>query len=145
MKPPFLAPIQRPAAPAVRRPVRGGNGAAGFADHLDAAGNAPPPAEAAESAAVLALAALVAVHAADDDAAAGGRGRARRHGEALLESLDGLQADLLLGRVPVERLAAIARLTRLPPQASGDAGLDAACAAILLRAEVELAKLTGRR
>ena len=68
-----------------------------------------------------------------------GRKRAIRRGTALLDLLDGIKADLLVGRVSADRLDQLAatlgemRESTLP-------GLDAALDDIELRVRVELAK-----
>lgn len=71
------------------------------------------------------------------------RRRAARRGHDLLDGLDRLKAALLVGRVPVQDLRAIAgRLAERDP--SGDPRLDGLIAEIELRAAVELAKLDAR-
>lgn len=144
MKPPVVGPLGRPQS--VRGKAAAKTAAAGgrFTDHLAAApaGNAEAPAPAAE---VFSVAALAALHALADDAGDGRRGHARRRGEALLDDLDRLRTDLLLGRVGADRLARIVRLLRDRADSSGDPALDQAIEAIELRAEVELAKLERHR
>jgi hypothetical protein len=64
--------------------------------------------------------------------------RARRRGEALLQSLSELQLGLLGGRLDPARLRALAAL--VPGEEAADPALAAAIAAIRLRARVELAR-----
>jgi len=82
--------------------------------------------------------ALLALQAVDD--ATLGRRKAVRRGHALLDSLEDIRADLLLGRVGEGRLnRAIALLQQA--KAEGGEALDAIVADIELRVRVELAKL----
>lgn len=70
------------------------------------------------------------------------RGLARQHGHDLLDRLDQLRHDLLIGAVPKDRLAELARRVRARRRKSDDATLDEIIDEIELRAEVEIAKLT---
>lgn len=65
--------------------------------------------------------------------------RARRRGEAMLQSLADLQLGLLGGTIDPARLRALAAAD--PAEDAADPGLAAAVAAIRLRARVELARL----
>ncbi|WP_208976449.1 flagellar assembly protein FliX [Polycladidibacter hongkongensis] len=68
------------------------------------------------------------------------RRRGLQHGNLLLDNLEALKLDLLMGRVSVDRLQAIqARLDMRQP--SGVAALDKVIDEIELRARIELAKL----
>lgn len=68
-----------------------------------------------------------------------GRRRAVRRGRALLDQLDAIKADLLLGRVDEARLdALVTQLAGLREQS--EPGLDAVLDDIELRVRVELAK-----
>lgn len=64
--------------------------------------------------------------------------RARKRGEALLQSLSELQLGLLGGRLDPARLRALAAL--VPGEGAADPALAAAISAIRLRARVELAR-----
>ena len=64
--------------------------------------------------------------------------RARKRGEALLQSLSELQLGLLDGRLDPERLHALAAL--VTGEEASDPALAAAIAGIRLRARVELAR-----
>ena len=82
--------------------------------------------------------ALLALQSVDDPLT--GRRRAAAHGHDLLDDMDALKADLLAGRVPVERLSLI--MGRLQKRAaSDDPELERVIDEIELRARVELAKL----
>ena len=68
------------------------------------------------------------------------RRRAVHHGNALLDQLDALRVDMLLGHVQPERLERI--VTNLGMRVkSGNAALDQVVEDIELRARIELAKL----
>jgi hypothetical protein len=73
------------------------------------------------------------------------RRRALGRGHDMLAALDGLKASLLDGRIAGADLARIRTLLAERRQASDDPRLDDVLAHIELRAEVELAKLAGRR
>jgi len=82
--------------------------------------------------------ALLALQAVED--ATMGRRKALKRGHALLDSLEDIRADLLVGRVSEGRLnRAIALLQQAKMQAGEE--LDALTADIELRVRVELAKL----
>jgi hypothetical protein len=96
-------------------------------------------------AAVSGIESLLAAQSVDPDAG-GGRARQRlvRRGEDLLNLLDEVRQGLLLGHLPKDRLASLARLVRERREAGGDPSIAAILDEIELRAEVELAKLTPR-
>lgn len=73
------------------------------------------------------------------------RGRAIRHADALIDQLTELQADLLVGAIPVARLQALTAMLRVPRESLDDARLNDLIDEIQLRAEVELAKLGDSR
>lgn len=64
--------------------------------------------------------------------------RARKRGEAMLQSLSALQLGLLGGRLDPARLRALAAL--VPGEEAADPALAAVISAIRLRARVELAR-----
>ena len=70
------------------------------------------------------------------------RGLARQYGESLLDSLEDLRRDLLVGAIPKEKLAGLAQRLRARRQKSDDPKLNAIIDEIELRAEVEIAKFT---
>ncbi|WP_158541530.1 flagellar assembly protein FliX [Pelagibacterium lacus] len=82
--------------------------------------------------------ALLALQAVDD--ATTGRRKAVRRGNQLLDALEDMQTDLLLGRVGEGRLNRAVALLRQAKTAT-EPGLDALLADIELRVRVELAKL----
>ncbi len=67
--------------------------------------------------------------------------RARRHGEDLLDRLDELRLNLLLGRLSPERIEALARAAAVQREQVSDPRLAEILNEIELRAAVELAKL----
>ena len=74
------------------------------------------------------------------------RRQARRRAEALLDRLDDLRRDILLGSIPDWKLADLARLAESERAIVDDPGLAAVLEEIDLRAQVELAKWqTARR
>lgn len=91
---------------------------------------------AAPTSAVDALLALQEV-----DQAGGGRKRAVRRGNDLLDRLEEIRIGLLTGQISRERLQQLARLAREGRPAIDDPRLAEVLAEIELRAEVELAKL----
>ncbi len=67
--------------------------------------------------------------------------RARRHGEDLLDRLDELRLNLLLGRLSPGRIEALARAVAAQRDQASDPRLAEILEEIELRAAVELAKL----
>jgi hypothetical protein len=126
----------RSSAPALRAGVRrAASGPAFAAEPAQEAGAAVPAAAVAASAGVEALLALQAV---DDPVLA--RKKAVRRGHGLLDALEALKLDLLLGQIGEGRLQQLAGLVAgLRERALP--GLDAVLDEIELRAQVELAKL----
>jgi parvulin-like peptidyl-prolyl isomerase len=110
-------------------------GAGGFfVDMGDGAAKAAP---AQASGATTSIGALLALQAADDPLAS--RRKAVRHGRSILDTLEAMKADLLLGRVSEERLGQLMRLIADARERTVP-GLDAILDDIELRARVELAK-----
>ena len=81
----------------------------------------------------------------DDSDAAAAEPHELRHAEALLEDLEGLHRDLLLGRVGAERLRQLgARLgAKQDQEPSADPQLTALVGEIEVRVAVELAKIAA--
>jgi hypothetical protein len=94
-------------------------------------------ASAAPMAAVAGLEAILALQTVGDFSES--RRKAVRRGRALLDLLDGMKADLLIGKVAPERLSGmVGQLASLRERA--EPGLDAILDDIELRVRVELAK-----
>lgn len=92
----------------------------------------------APTAAVAGLDALLALQAVGDFTE--GRRKAVRRGTTLLDMLETMKADLLVGHVPAGRLdAMVAQLASMRERS--EPGLDAVIDDIELRVRVELAKL----
>ena len=72
------------------------------------------------------------------------RKRRARKGEDILDRLEEVRRGLLLGNVPKEKLAALARLVREKREKGADPLISQLLDEIELRAEVELAKLSRR-
>ncbi len=127
-------PVQRAQRITAKRQNGQGDG---FASAMEAA-----PETAAQTtglAPVASLAGLLGAQEVDDREIARRRGKDR--GEALLDQLEALRRDLLLGVVPRSRLEAIARKVSESRPAFEDPRLAAILDDIELRALVELAKL----
>jgi len=116
----------------------GARGAAsGIAFEIGGAGTARRATATASAAPASSIDALLAMQAVEDPMA--GRRKLVRRGRSLLDALDALQADLLVGRISEGHLN---QLMALIGQARDrqEPGLDALLDDIELRARVELAK-----
>jgi hypothetical protein len=113
------------------------NTGSGVAFHVDEGNAAPRSAAPASAAPAAGIEALLALQSAEDPALK--RKKLVRRGTALLDTLEEVKADLLIGRVSEGRLN---QLMALIGQARerGDPQLDALLDDIELRARVELAK-----
>lgn len=87
---------------------------------------------------------ILAVQEVDelDDGQQKGRRKLRKHGEDILNQLDEIKKDLLIGGIPKERLANLAQSLRIKKQETDDPVLISIINDIELRASVELAKYT---
>ncbi len=72
------------------------------------------------------------------------RKRRARRGVEILERLEEIRRGLLLGTIPKDRLATLARLVREKRERGADPLISQLLDEIELRAEVELAKLSRR-
>ena len=86
------------------------------------------------------LDAILAAQAADDPLS--GQRRAEARGEEILDRLDVLRTDILLGRVPQARLEELSVLAKSGRDSVEDPRLEAVLDEIDLRVQVELAKLS---
>jgi len=126
---------------ASRRKAGGTAGDGTFAGLLGPAGEASDDAPAkapARASAADALLALQEVPTPDEREARRRRGRERA--DAILDSLEALRRDLLLGQIPADRLAALAERVRAVREVVDDPRLDSVLDEVDLRARVELAK-----
>ncbi|MCB1518880.1 MAG: flagellar assembly protein FliX [Hyphomicrobiaceae bacterium] len=118
-----------------RRTSSSANGASFLPDE----GNEPAHAEAAQLApGVGALDSILALQAVEDPLLA--KKRAVKHGQSLLDVLDEIKADLLVGRIGEGRINRLLALISRARELS-DPALEAVITDIELRARVELAKL----
>jgi hypothetical protein len=92
--------------------------------------------------AVTGLDALLVVQAVGGSSDQEARQRLIRRGEDLLDGLEGLRHDLLIGAIPKDRLVSLARMVRSRRENVADPRLAAVLDEIELRVEVELAKLS---
>ena len=107
-------------------------------DFVPAGGEAPARvASAAPVASMTAIDAILALQAVDGPLE--GRKKAMRRGRSLLDTLDEIKADLLIGRVSAERLDALSTMLAEIRERSLPE-LDAVLDDIDLRVQVELAK-----
>jgi hypothetical protein len=130
------------AAAATQKARRAGpSGGARFLDHLDKAGE--PELDAAAPIATIAAATMVlAAQEVGEEAEQGARRQLARRGEDILDRLDEIRRDILLGGVPRERLETLAQTLRQRRTQVSDPRLIAILDDIELRAAVEIAKLT---
>lgn len=125
-----------------RRKKKSDGHGAEFAEHLKDAAEPSEGGQALETSSLRALDTLLAVQEVPDATEERSRGLARQHGQDLLDHLDQLRHDLLIGAVPKDRLAELARRVRARRRMSDDPRLNEIIDEIELRAEVEIAKLT---
>lgn len=100
--------------------------------------DAQRPAAAAPSRPATAIDSILALQSVDDPLLA--KRRAVKHGHALLDTLEEVKADLLVGRISEGRLNRVMALVSRARQ-STDPEIEALIDDIELRAQVELAKL----
>ena len=129
------------AAKSKKRKTDGADGP-GFADALKRSSGTDAAAAVSETAGVGAVDSILAVQEVDDATDHASKGRARAHGEEVLDRLDELRLAILAGVVPKERLQELAQMLRRKREATHDPRLDEIIGEIELRAEVEIAKLT---
>jgi hypothetical protein len=121
------------AAGRVRRPSAATGG--DFARALERASAKAPASPAAAPSSVDSLLMVQLVEDATE-----GRKRARRRAEAMLNVLDQVRHDLLVGAIPRGRLRELAALCRIERSQVDDPALKALIDEVELRARVELAK-----
>ncbi len=111
----------------------------GFAKALAVGGEAPPALSVSGGASLAPVDALLALQEVSDDP--GGRNRGRRHGEALLDHLDGLHLGLLSGCMSLDALERLSIMLAAKRGQVDDSRLARILDEIEVRAAVELAKL----
>ena len=126
--------------PAARRSGRNGSTeSGGFAKALAVDGEAPPVSAVGGGASLAPVDALLALQEVSDDP--GGRNRGRRHGEEMLNHLDGLHLGLLSGRMSLGALERLSIMVAAKRGQVDDPQLARILDEIEIRAAVELAKL----
>lgn len=125
---------------AKKKRAEGGHGAE-FAERLRSASGAVANADSADPT-VIGVEGILAVQEAGSATHGRSKGLAFAHGGALLDRLDELRRDILLGVIPKDRLVDLARSLRDAPKSSNDPRLDKILAEIEMRVEIEIAKYT---
>ena len=131
-----------PAQSAKKAKNTGASSETSFTDHLAPAGGPSSKADVAgDSGAAVPITSLLSVQEVKGDATADQqRGRLILWGEHVLDHLDQIRHDLLLGAIPLERLNSLAQTMRDRKANISDPDLRSLINEIELRAEVEIAK-----
>ncbi len=117
-------------------------GESDFADELRESGSATPAAGAVDSAPVGTVESILAVQEVPDATEERSRALAREYGDKVLDRLEAIRRDILLGAIPKEKLAELAHTLRAQSGKIDDPRLNAILDEIELRAKVEIAKFT---
>lgn len=115
-----------------------------FAERLREAAGTAEAHEVTEPTSIGAVDSVIVVQEAPDSTEQRSRGLSMTYGQGVLDRLEDIRCDLLLGTVPKERLASLAQTMRAQRRQSKDARLNEIIDEIELRAEVEIAKLTRK-
>ncbi|MBT4932927.1 MAG: hypothetical protein HOL66_14850 [Rhodospirillaceae bacterium] len=126
-----------------RKKVEQGHGAA-FAEHLKGAAAGAGLSASTEAGAVNSVDAILAVQEADDQTQQRARRLGVQYGGDVLEHLEDLRRDLLVGSIEKEKLSSLAQKMRAHRRQTVDPKLNEIIDEIELRAEVEIAKLTRK-
>ncbi|MDX9859377.1 MAG: flagellar assembly protein FliX [Rhodospirillales bacterium] len=113
-----------------------------FAHELLGSAETPAPAAPVDTHAVGTVESILAVQEVPDAPEERSRGLARQYGDDLLDRLESLRRDILVGAVPKDKLANLARALRAQRGQTDDPRLKEIIDEIELRARVEIAKLT---
>ncbi|MHA1597396.1 MAG: flagellar assembly protein FliX [Alphaproteobacteria bacterium] len=124
-----------------KKKVDAGRGAE-FAGHLQEAAAVTETTAATGVGAVNPVDALLCVQESPDATSGRSRGLAMGYANDLLDHLEDLRRDLLLGVIPKEKLGGLAQKMRAQRRQTEDAKLNQIIDEVELRAEVEIAKLT---
>jgi hypothetical protein len=131
------------AAPSTARKKKAsGTGESEFAHELFGAAEVSAPVEPVETHAVGTVESILAVQEVPDAPEERSRGLARQYGDDLLDRLESLRRDILLGAIPKEKLVNLAHALRAQRGQTDDPRLKQIIDEIELRAKVEIAKLT---
>lgn len=124
-----------------RKKSEDGKGSA-FASALRHAAGGDEASAVVETGPVRTVDAVLALQESDDATERRARAQVRQYGESLLDRLDAIRHDLLMGAVPKSRLAEMAQSMRAHRARCQDPRLMDLIDDIELRCEVEIAKLT---
>jgi hypothetical protein len=114
-----------------------------FASHLKGVKDEPEGiAQADEVGGVAAVGSILAAQEIDEDDGLKSRKQLKKYGEDILDRLDEIKQDLLIGGISKDVLANLAQTLRMKKSATNDPGLISIIDDIELRAAVELAKYT---
>jgi hypothetical protein len=126
----------------IRRPRKAAGGGTRFAEELSAAVDPSATAPAGETTPTSAVGSILSAQEASGDEGRRRRTLARERGEDLLDRLERLRREILVGAVSREQLQELARRLRAGRITSDDPRLNEILAEIELRTQVEIAKLT---
>lgn len=124
-----------------RKKVEQGHGGE-FAEHLKGAVASSELTGATDAGTVNAVDSILAVQETNDPTQKRGRRQGIQYGGELLDTLEELRRDLLVGAIEKDKLGALAQKMRAHRRQSDDQKLNEIIDEIELRAEVEIAKLT---
>jgi hypothetical protein len=130
--------------------AEGASGGAAFATELGRVtsdSDDTPAAAVDQTGGIAGVEGIFAAQAVDPDAGGAGpdeRKRRAQRGAEILDRLEEVRRGLLMGAVPKDRLADLARLVREKREKGADPIISKLLDEIELRAEVELAKLSRR-
>jgi hypothetical protein len=124
-----------------RKKVEQGHGGE-FAEHLKGAVASSEMSGTTEAAAVGAVDSILAVQESNDPTQQRGRRQSIQYGGELLDTLEDLRRDLLLGAIEKDKLGSLAQKMRGHRRQTDDPKLNQIIDEIEMRAEVEIAKLT---
>jgi len=138
--------VGRGSTSSTKRTGKAQDASRSFASHLDGEAGAVEGASAPDAPTSLAtIGSILSVQTVDPDAGGGkANRRLMQRAEDLLDRLEDVRRGLLVGAIPKDMLAELARMVRVRRDAGGDPHLVAILDEIELRAEVELAKLSTR-
>lgn len=126
-----------------RKKVEAGHGGA-FAEHLKGAAANSALAASADAGSVNSVDSILAVQEVDDQTQQRGRRLGIQYGGDVLDQLEELRRDLLLGAIDKNKLGSLAQQMRAHRRQIDDPRLNEIIDEIELRAEVEIAKLTRK-
>ena len=113
-----------------------------FAEHLKGSVSSSAVYASTEAASVSSVDAILVVQETDDPTQRRAKRLGVQYGGDLLDHLEELRRDLLLGATDINKLSSIAQKIRSHRRQSDDVKLNEIIDEIELRAEVEIAKLT---